>query len=149
MQSNIELVKEALAVIEAGDMKKLSSLVTDDMTFEGPVPEPLPKAAFLGLLEALTHAIPNWKFDAKGFVERGDTVSATLNVNGTHTGTLALPMLPQPLPASGKRFQVPAEPSEFTLKGGKISRIKAEVVPGGGVMGILAQLGVAMPMPSA
>jgi len=126
-------------------MKKLSGLVTDDMTFEGPVPEPLHKAAYLGLIDALIHAIPNWKFGAKGFVERGAKVSVTLNVNGTHTGTLALPMLPQPIPATGKRFQVPAEPFEFTLKGGKISRITAEVVPGGGVMGMLAQLGVAMP----
>ena len=145
MQSNIELVKEALAAVEAGDMEKLSSLTADDMTLEGPVPEPLPKAAYLGLIDALIHAIPNWKFDANGFVERGDKVSVTLNVNGTHTGTLALPMLPQPIPATGKRFQVPAEPFEFTFKGGKISRITAEVVPGGGVMGMLAQLGVAVP----
>lgn len=146
MKSNIELVKEALAVAEAGDMKKLAGLVTDDMTFEGPMPEPQPKAAYLGMLGALLHAIPNWKFDAKNFVEKGDQVSAIFNVNGTHTDTLTLPMLTKPLPATGKRFQVAAEPVEFTFKGGKISRIKVEAVPGGGVMDILAQLGVTLPV---
>jgi len=145
MQSNIELLKEALAAVEAGDMEKLSSLTADDMTLEGPVPEPLPKAAYLGLMGALTAGIPDWKFNASGFVEKGDQVSVTFSINGTHTGVLSLPMLPQPFPATGKRFQMPAEHIEFTVKGDKVSRIKLEVIPGGGVMGILAQLGVAVP----
>ena len=102
MQSNIDLLKESPAVVEAGDVKKLSGLVTDDMTFEGPAPAPLAKAAYLGLIDALIHAIPNWKFDANSFVERGDKVLVTLNVNGTHTDTLTLAMLPQPIPATGK-----------------------------------------------
>ena len=48
MQSNIELVKEALAVVEAGDMKKLSGLVTDDMTFEGRCLSRCPRPRILG-----------------------------------------------------------------------------------------------------
>jgi hypothetical protein len=40
---------------------------------------------------------------------------------------------------------LPKEPTTVTVKDGKISRLEAAVVPGGGVMGVLAQLGVPVP----
>lgn len=145
MQSNTQFVREALAVAETGNMQKLSGLVTEDMTFESAATDPLSKTAYLALLEALLQAIPNWQFDPKNFIERGNKVSVTLHINGTHTATLTLPMLAQPLPATGKHFQSPPELCEFTFKSGKISRIVSQVVPGGGVRGLLAQLGAALP----
>jgi hypothetical protein len=49
------------------------------------------------------------------------------------------------IPASGKHVSLPKEPTTVTIKNGKISRLEATVVPGGGVAGILAQLGVQVP----
>jgi hypothetical protein len=51
-----------------------------------------------------------------------------------------------PIPATGKRLSLPKEPGAFTIKDGKIARLEAANVPGGGVMGVLAQLGAPAPM---
>ena len=53
----------------------------------------------------------------------------------------------QSLPATGKHVQLPYEPLTITAKNGKITRIESEHVEGGGVPGVLAQLGVKMPKP--
>ena len=67
-------------------------------------------------------------------------------ITGTQTGELNLPLPGVPkIPASGKHVSLPKEKNTVTVKNGKISRFEAEVVPGGGVMGILAQLGVPIP----
>jgi hypothetical protein len=67
-------------------------------------------------------------------------------ITGTQTGELNLP-LPgfQKLAATGKHVSLPKEPTTVTVKDGKISRLESTVVPGGGVSGVLAQLGVALP----
>jgi hypothetical protein len=49
------------------------------------------------------------------------------------------------VPATGKKVSLPAEASTFTIKNGKIARLDVAPTPGGGVPGILSQLGVPMP----
>jgi predicted ester cyclase len=143
--SGIDIVKAALAAIEAGDFKKADGMIADDMVFAGPVPEPLGKREFLGVQMAMLTAMPDWKFNPTDFKENGDVVTANLQVTGTQSGELSLPMPGIPkLPASGKKVSLPKEPGTFTVKNGKLSRLDVTPTPGGGVMGILAQLGVKM-----
>ena len=148
--STLSVVKEALAAMEAGDFKKLDSLVADDFVFAGPVPQPIGKREFLGLMTALTKAMPDWKFNGADWKEMGDQVTMVSQITGTQTGELSLPMpgMP-PIPASGKKIALPKEPTTYTVKNGKLSRLDASVSPAGGVTGILSQLGVKMPMPVA
>ena len=144
--SGIDIVKAGLAATEAGDFKKLGSMLTDDMVFAGPVPEPVGKREFLGLQSMLVEAMPDWKFHATDFKENGNVVSVMLQVSGTQTRELNLPMPGFPkLPATGKHVSLPKEATTFTVKDGKISRLDVTPTPGGGVMGILSQLGVPMP----
>ena len=141
----IDIVKAGLAATEAGDFKKLDDMVADDYVFAGPVPEPLGKREFMGLQSALLTAMPDWKFNATDFKENGDEVTVTLQVTGTHTGQLSLPMPGIPiLPASGKQVSLPGEISTFTVKNGKLARLDIIPTPGGGLLGILSQLGVPM-----
>ncbi len=144
--SAMDTVKAGLAAVEASDFKKLDGLLADNMVFAGPVPEPVGKHEFMGLQTALLAAMPNWKFNPAGFKETGDVVTVALQVTGTQTGELSLPMpgLPK-LPATGKKVSLPGEASTFTVKNGKITRLDIASTPGGGVMGILSQLGVKMP----
>ena len=51
------------------------------------------------------------------------------------------------MPPTGKHVQLPYEPLTVTVINGKATRIGAEHVEGGGVPGVLAQLGIAMPHP--
>jgi hypothetical protein len=140
--SATDVLKQALVYIEAGDIDKVASMTTDDLVFEGGMPEAVGKNEFIGMMKALVSAIPDWKFNAQNFQENGNIVRVIFQVTGTQTRTLSLPMLPQPVAPTGKHFQIPREPTEFIFTGNKVSRIHVDPVPGGGVMGILEQLGV-------
>jgi len=142
----MDLVKEGLAAIEAGDLKKLDGLIADDFKLTGPTPEPVGKREFIGLQTAMMAAMPDWKFNGTDFKENGDVVTVNFAISGTQTGELSLPMpgLPK-VPPSGKKVQLPKEQSTFTVMNGKLSKLEVASTPGGGVMGVLAQLGVKMP----
>jgi predicted ester cyclase len=141
-----KLFRDVLAAIESGDMAKAGNYLTGDFTFSGPVPQPIGKAEYLGLQGALIKAIPNWKFNAKNIKVQGNTVTATLQITGTHTQTLAA-IMPgmSPVPATGKKITLPQEPLTVTMRGDKMASLEAGHVPGGGVPGLLAQIGVQLP----
>ena len=143
----IDTVKAALAAVEQGDFKKVEEFTADDLAFVGPTPQPLGKREFLATQMALHTAFPDWRFNATDFSEAGDVVTANVQITGTHTGELSLPMPGFPkVPPSGKRISLPAQKTSWTIKNGKMSRLEAAPSPTGGVPGILAQLGVNMPM---
>src|SRR5215468_4152334 len=133
----IALVQAAMAAIEAGDMAKAASYMTDDFVFSGPVPEPIGKDQFLGLQGGLVAAFPDWKFNATDLKAQGDKVTSTVHITGTHTATLDthIPGMP-PVPATGKKVALPPEPFAATIRGGKLAAFEAAQVPGGGVPGL-------------
>ena len=141
----LDVVNQWLAAVEAGDWNTAASLLAEDMVFEGPVPEPVGKAQFVGLQSALVAGIPDWSFNPTDISAQGDQVFLTNHISGTQTGTLNLPMLPAPIPPTGRSFQLGAEPVVVTIRDGLVTRISAQSGPQGGVMGILMQLGVELP----
>jgi hypothetical protein len=144
--NDIDVVKAGLAASEAGQISKFAESLTDDMVFAGPVPQPIGKREFVGLMTALVAGIPDWKFNARDYKQVGDKVTAVFQITGTQTRELNLPMPGfQKFPASGKHVALPKEGITITIKNGKIARLESAVVPGGGVAGVLAQLGVPMP----
>jgi ketosteroid isomerase-like protein len=144
--SAVEIVKEGIAALDAGDMTKLADMLAEDMVFAGPTPQPVGKREYVGLQSALKAAMPDWMLNATDLKEDGDQVTAELAITGTHTAELKLPMPGMPaVPATGKKVTLPKQKATFTVKDGKISRREVEVQPGGGVSGVLAQLGVEMP----
>lgn len=141
----LDVVNQWIAANDSKDLETANSLLTDDMTFDGPVPQPVGKAEFTGLMAALIAGIPDWNFNVTDLSEQGDQVFLTNNISGTQTGTLNLPMLPAPIPPTGKSFQLGGEPSVITVRDGQISSIHVDSGPTGGVIGILMQLGVELP----
>ena len=142
----IDMIKSGLAGMESGQPGKLAEILSDDMVFAGPVPEPVGRREFLGLQTALVAAMPDWKFNAADFKQKGEQVTAYFQITGTQTGDLSLPMPGfQKFPASGKHVSLPREAITITLKNGKVSRLESSPVPGGGVMGVLSQIGAPVP----
>jgi hypothetical protein len=94
----------------------------------------------------MTAGFPEWKINPMNFKEEGDQVKFAVQITGTHTQPLSLPMpgMP-PIPPTGKEIRNPREPITATVRNGKVTRLEATVVPNGGVMGVLNQLGVQMP----
>ena len=145
--SGIDLVKQLWAAIETGDFATMSRVLSDDFVLEGPTPQPASKAEYIGLMQVLTAAFPDWKFNPTDWSEQGGEVHETHHITGTHTGTLSLPMLPGPIAATGVKFKQYAEPSVFTIKNGQISRAVVSRPAGepSGVVNLLRQIGVALP----
>jgi hypothetical protein len=144
--SNTDVVKSVLAAFESGDAKKAEGLLSDDMMFAGPVPKPVSKHEFIGLQSALVAALPDWKFNPGDYKEQGDKVIVKVHISGTHTRPLTLPPMGiDSLAPTGKHVQLPYENLTVTVKNGKATRIDGEHVDGGGVPGLLAQLGVKIP----
>lgn len=142
--SNLDLARKALQAFESGDVATTTSLMADDYSFEGVVPQPLTKQDFLGFMQVMNTAAPDFKFNEMSASESGDTVTIKHHITGTQTGTLALPGMP-PIPATGKKFTLSEETSVFTFRGGKIVKYVALHAPDGGLPGMLKQLGVSMP----
>lgn len=131
---------------EAGDWDKAAGTMTDDMRFSGAAPEPLHKQEYIDLLRALVWAMPDWKFNTGEFKEKGDRVIVPIHITGTHKRDLRLPKMNVPLvPPTGRHVALPNETVTLTFRGDKIASIEVSKVPGGGVMGILQQLGVMEP----
>ncbi|MFQ6673244.1 MAG: ester cyclase [Fidelibacterota bacterium] len=141
-----DIARRTLAAIESGDFDTASSLISDDFTFSGPVPEPIGREEWLGLQRKLQDAFPDWSFNVTDAQEEGEVVRLSLEITGTHTGDLDLSEMGIPkVPATGNSLRLPAEHPEMIVRGDKLVAVKVNVPPGGGVPGILQQVGVELP----
>lgn len=144
--NDVEVASKVFELIEAKDTAGAKALLADGMTFSGPVPEPVGGDMWMGLHDKLNAGFPDWSFNLSGVHQHGDVVHATAQITGTHTGDLDLSPMGMPVvPATGKAIQLPQEELSISVVDGKITSVHGDPVPGGGVMGILQQLGVEMP----
>jgi len=143
-----EITRKLFTAIESGDMDTAASYLSDDFVFSGPVPEPISGEQWLGLQRLLQAAFPDWSFNLTNVQVTGNVARTTHQITGTHTGDLDLSPMGMPVvPATGKSVKLPVEHSDVTFEGDKAVRLHADVSAGGGVPGILQQLGVEMPRP--
>lgn len=137
----LDVVKKAFTDIEKGALDRAT--YTGDLIFSGPVPKPIGRDEYVTLLKNLVGGIPDWNFHARDYTESGDTVKLTIAITGTHTRTLpALMPGMQPLAATKRDIMLPEEHLSVKVRGDQICEIVADIIPGGGVMGLLTQLGV-------
>ena len=141
-----ELVQEVYSSLEQKDTKRALSLLADKFVFSGATPVPLDKHQWVGVVSALTAAMPDFSFGYHLSKEEGSMVEGTVNLTGTQTNELVLPMPGTPrVPATGRKVDLPREKVELDTRDGKIISLKVENLPNGGVPGILQQLGVSLP----
>ena len=128
----------------------MASHLSDDMTLSGPTPEPVSGEQWIGLAGTLAAAFPDWSYNLSDVQETGNGARTTHQITGTHTGDLDLSPMGMPvIPATGNAIKLPVEHADITVEGGKVVHVDAHVPAGGGVPGILKQLGVDMPAPPA
>ena len=144
--SNLEVAKRFADLLESGDVKGLQVLLADDFKAKGATAE-LIKQQAIGYLQIFFTAFPNHSFGFADFEEKGDLVICTGQEKGTHKGVLDLnPFgIPISLPPTGKSFNLPKSIFTFRLVGDKVTYYSEEAVKGGGLAGILEQLGVKLP----
>lgn len=144
--SNLETAKRAAGALESRDLKGLQALLSEDFKAKGQTLE-LTKQQALGYLQLPFTAFPDHRFSFTDFEEKGDSIDCTGHETGTHQGVLDLNPLgvPVSLPPTGKSFQLPKIVYTFRVAGDQVTYFGEEVVQGGGLTGILSQLGVKLP----
>ena len=144
-----EIVQALLDSVQRGDFQKAKFLVSNDCQFSGSVPELIRREAWIGINKNLKKAFPNldYHFHVDGLDGLdGHVVKISAEIKGTHSGDLDLSSVGLGVtPATNKSFAMPHEHCRVIIKGGKVASWVVEPVEGGGLMGILGQLGLAVP----
>src|SRR4051794_16759855 len=110
--------------LKTHDVDRIATTVADDLVFVLP-DRHLNKVQFLTMLRALYMAFPDWHYENGPAEARGEVVAIRWRQSGTHTGTFTLPGLP-PMPATGKRVQMPWQYFFYRVRGDQIVEIQPE-----------------------
>lgn len=141
-----QLTQAVLKAIEDQKWNEALAVLTDDFRFSGAVPEPITGEQWIGVHKALAAAMPDLRFNYMATGGGDQLAEGTVALTGTHTGEFVPPMPGIPrVPATGKQIANPKERVWITVRGDKIANYNVEQVPDGGVVGILKQMGVALP----
>lgn len=144
--TRIETVQGLLTAIDQQQWDEARSYLTDDFSFGGAVPEPVGADVWLGLHKELAAAMPDLRTNGSDIREEQGVVRMYVQITGTQTRALALSIPGVPVIApTGKRVQLPKEACTAEFRGDKIAAYSVEPRPDGGIPGILAQLGAALP----
>ncbi len=143
-----DLAKASMRAWESKDVSGLDSLLSDDFVCQGLLPQPIQKVQYLGFMQAIMTAMPDWSFHdrflAEGPVtEQGERVFFVTQITGTHTGDLILPDLPI-IPPTGTKISLPYRHLEYFVKEKIITTITADFSPNA-LEEILAQMGMVLP----
>ncbi len=141
-----EIVQALLDSVQRGDFEKAKSLLSNDYQFSGPVPEPINAETWLGINKSLKTAFPDLDYHFRVDGVEGDVTKISAELKGTHSGLLDLsPLGLGATPATDKSFAIPREYGKVTCKGDKVISWVVDRIEGGGLMGILTQLGIPVP----
>ena len=145
--TNTDIVKMFMNALEINDQETAANYLTNNFTFSGWTPQPLDKKAFLVLMDGLKTGIPGLIFNLHNVQEEGNRVTGTIQLAGYQTDGFVLPPLGlPPIPQMGRSISLPTEDVEYTLINGQIEKLNVEPITGGGIKGLLSQLGVNVPI---
>ena len=150
--SPVDIVKDFMIALESKDFDTAASYLSDDFAFSGWTPQPLDKDQFITVMGELKAGIPNLSYhfhtvrDVRDLVQES-TVKAAIQMTGTQTDSFILPPLGlPPIPQMARSVSLPEEHWDYTLQNRKIVNITVQRVPGGGIQGLLRQLGIELPI---
>ena len=142
-----ETVQALMDSIQKGDFVTAKSMLADDFQFSGPVPEPINAEAWIEMSDSLKTAFPDLDYHFTVIGAEGDVVRATAQLSGTHSGALDLTGMDMGvIPATNKTFSTTLVKTKVTVNENKITSWAAEPTDGAGLMAILKQLDVLVPV---
>jgi hypothetical protein len=144
-----EIVGNFINAIESNDFKTAENLTSNDFVVEGVGPSKFTRTEFLNLHRALNNGLPDFSFNHKIVKESGDQVDIRIRLTGTHKRDMQ-PPIPgiSTIKATNKQIKMPEENVHLTVKNNKITRLRLEQIPGGGIAGLLKQIGVELHEPA-
>jgi hypothetical protein len=144
-----EIVQALVDSVQRGDFKKAQSFLSTNYQFSGPIPTPIDGETWMAINRNLKKAFPNldYHFHLDGVDGLdGSVIRMSSELKGTHRGTLDLsPLGLGTTPATDKAIATPREHGRVTIKGDKVVSWVVDRIEGGGLMGMLGQLGLTIP----
>lgn len=137
------IVEEFLIAIEQRNFTKAEELLSNSFRVTGVGPDTLDSSDFMSIHRALGSGIPDFRFNYEFLKEKGGVVTVKFHITGTHTKSLPAPYAGLRTTApTNKPIEMPDETVEFNVRDNKIQRMQVERVEGGGLPGLLKQIGV-------
>jgi hypothetical protein len=141
-----EVAEKFKAAFAQGDLETGRGYLGDGFTFSGPVPQPLNADQWLGLIRSMRAAFPDINYNLKITGAHDNHVHVSTQLTGTHTNDWDMSAMGMGvIPATHKSFANPEEHGTLVIEDGKITNYEISASEGGGVQGILKQLGVQPP----
>lgn len=146
--SNIETVLTFITALQSGDIELAANSMADNFTMSGFAPKPLDKNEFLLMQSKLLAAMPDFSYNLSEPRETEDgNVQALVQITGTQTNHLDLSSLGiQPIQATGLAVTLPQVHMTYHVQNEKLTAMQFESVPGGGLAGLLQQVGAELPV---
>lgn len=152
MTSATEIVIAFMEALEAKEYTRAAGYLADTATVMGLTPAPLSKNHFIEVMSELAEGFPDLvlNFHATGEAgqtEEGSQVRGAVQISGTQVNIFELPSLGiGPIPELARSVSLPEENWEYLVRESMIASIRVERKPGGGIEGLLNQLGVHDPL---
>lgn len=148
-----DIVKQFIVALESQEYTLASDYLADDFTFTSNLPRPLDKRQFITLMKELKYGMPNMSLNVSDIHETNNELlqeqdaECTVQLTGTQSNTMELvPLSLPPISETNRLVRLPVEHWHFTCEHNKIAAIVVPPVPGGGIPGLLAQLGINIPI---
>jgi hypothetical protein len=145
-----DMIRAFMTALEENNREEFEPYLADDFRFGGWTPRSLDRAGFLDLIGGLKAGIPGLIFNLHNVLVQDDTtVTGTWKIAGYQTDSFTLPVLGlPPIPQMAASISMPMEDVEYKLTSNKIVGIDVAHTEGGGIKGLLHQLGVDIPLVS-
>lgn len=142
------LVRAFFRRLEEGDVRGALRLCDRDLGVVAPGHQVLGGRDFEQVVYALGRAFPDLRWELHDLVEEAGVITGTMDISGTHTRDLEIPMWGLPVvPASGRRVVLRGEPLEVLVVRGKIRRVGSSLQGARGALAPVQVLGIELSRP--
>lgn len=143
-----EIIRKFMAALENNEKDEAESYLADDFIFSGWTPKSLNKSGFLSMISGIKEGIPGLIFNLHNVLEENQQrVTATWQIAGYQSDSFLLTSLGlPPIPQMARSVSLPSENVVYMLTNGQIRSLAVEATPGGGLEGLLHQLGIHVPI---
>lgn len=139
------IVEEFLIAIEQRNFTKAEDLLSNNFKASGVAPDVLDASGLMSIHRALGSGMPDFRFNYEFLKEKGGIVKVKFHITGTHMKSMPAPYAGlKSIPPTNKSVDMPDETVEFNVRDNKIQKMDVAHVDGGGLPGLLKQLGVEM-----
>jgi len=147
--SATDTVNTFMTALQSGDIELAADTMSDDFVMSGFAPKQFNKNQFLSTYSNLLASMPDLSFNMTDELsEENGTVQVEIEITGTHLNQLELPVLGiQPIEPTGLAVTLAQTKTAYHVNNeNKVTRMEMQPVVGGGLEGLLQQVGAELPL---